>query len=240
MITLSLPSTMHAPTHSCLIDILHRPTFSQEYHQFWQNPSEAPLEWIALLFMVTGLGVFFSKFQSPHELESDSPMPALDRFRQYRGAAGWALIWSKYSQPNFTTLQAFLLYVEAEFLVNRRHQMNCYMLSSVCIRLMLKMGLHRDPDKLPNISVYEGEMRRRLWHLAVQIDLLVSFYLGLPCMMHGIESDTRMPRHLMDSDFDETSTELPPARPMTDYTALTYPIHKAAITRGECSCIPPQ
>lgn len=190
--------------------------------------------------MVTGLGVFFSKFQSPHELESDSPTPALDRFKQYRGAAGWALVWSRYLQPTFTTLQAFLLYVEAEFLVNRTHQMNCYMLSSVCIRLMLKMGLHRDPDKLPNISVYEGEMRRRLWHLAIQIDLLVSFYLGLPCMMHGIESDTLLPRHLMDSDFDETSTELPPARPMTDYTALTYPIHKAAITRGECFPIPLQ
>ncbi|RYP71862.1 hypothetical protein DL769_004575 [Monosporascus sp. CRB-8-3] len=213
-------------------DILHRPTFSKEYNQFWQNPSEAPLHWIALLFIVMGLGVFFSSFQAPHELERDSSLPAMDRFKQYRGAAGWALIWGKYSQPSLLTLQAFLLYVEAEFLVNRSNQMQCYLMSSVCIRLMLKMGLHRDPSKLPNVSAYEGEMRRRLWNLAIQIDLLVSFYLGLPSMIQGIESDTAMPRHLMDSDFNEDSKELPPARPISDYTPLTYPIHKAAITKA--------
>ncbi|RYP77127.1 hypothetical protein DL771_001417 [Monosporascus sp. 5C6A] len=212
--------------------ILHRPTFSREYNQFWQNPSEAPLHWIALLFMVLGLGVFFSSFQAPHELERDSSLPAMDRFKQYRGAAGWALIWGKYSQPSLLTLQAFLLYVEAEFLVNRSNLMQCYLISSVCIRLMLKMGLHRDPSKLPNVSPYEGEMRRRLWNLAIQIDLLVSFYLGLPSMIQGIESDTAMPRHLMDSDFSEDSKELPPARPISDYTPLTYPIHKAAIAKA--------
>ncbi|RYP01167.1 hypothetical protein DL764_006290 [Monosporascus ibericus] len=212
--------------------ILHKPTFSKEYNQFWQNPSEASLHWIALLFIVMGLGVFFSSFQAPHELERDSSLPAMDRFKQYRGAAGWALIRGKYSQPSLLTLQTFLLYVEAEFLVNRSNQMQCYLMSSVCIRLMLKMGLHRDPSKLPNVSPYEGEMRRRLWNLAIQIDLLVSFYLGLPSMIQGIESDTAMPRHLMDSDFNEDSKELPPARPISDYTPLTYPIHKAAITKA--------
>ncbi|RYP48049.1 hypothetical protein DL768_005971 [Monosporascus sp. mg162] len=220
------------PEKSVIDRLMSRPTFSKEYNQFWQNPSEAPLHWIALLFIVMGLGVFFSSFQAPHELERDSSLPAMDRFKQYRGAAGWALIWGKYSQPSLLTLQAFLLYVEAEFLVNRSNQMQCYLMSSVCIRLMLKMGLHRDPSKLPNVSPYEGEMRRRLWNLAIQIDLLVSFYLGLPSMIQGIESDTAMPRHLMDSDFNEDSKELPPARPISDYTPLTYPIHKAAITKA--------
>lgn len=125
-----------------------------------------------------------------------------------------------------------VLYTEGDFLVNRVSQMNCYLLSSTLIRLMLKMGLHRDPSTLPRITPYEGEMRRRMWNLAIQIDLLVAFHLGLPCMIHGIESDTALPRNLLDSDFDENSTELPPSRPMTDYTPLTYPINKARIARG--------
>ncbi|KAH8652413.1 hypothetical protein BX600DRAFT_387021 [Xylariales sp. PMI_506] len=211
--------------------ILHKPTFSKQYHAFWKDPSSASLHWIAVLFMVTSLGIIFSTFQAPHELEADSPIPAMDRFRTYRGAAGAALIWGKYSQPSQTTLQAFMLYVEAEFIVNRHSQMNCYLLNSVLLRLMLKMGLHRDPSKLPNISPYDGEIRRRLWNLAIQIDLLVSFHLGLPSMIHGIESDTSLPLNLLDTDFSEETTDLPLPRSNSDYTPLTYPIHKASLCR---------
>ncbi|KAI1648130.1 fungal-specific transcription factor domain-containing protein [Daldinia loculata] len=211
--------------------IIHIPTFLREYNEFCKDPDRAPLNWIAMLYMVLALGVFFSSFAAPHELASDSPMPVMDRFKQYRGAAGWALIWGKYSQPNFYTLQAFLLYVEGDFMTNRDHRMNCYLLSSVLIRLMLKMGLHRDPSKLPNITPYDGEMRRRLWNIAIQIELLVAFNLGLPSMVHGIETDTELPSHLMDTDFDKDTKELPPARPDTEYTSLTYPINKARMIR---------
>ncbi|KAI4867238.1 hypothetical protein F4820DRAFT_213039 [Hypoxylon rubiginosum] len=212
--------------------IIHVPTFLQEYNEFCKNPYEAPLHWIALLYMVLALGIFFSAYHAPHELESDSIVPAMDRFKQFRGAAGWALIWGKYSQPGPHTIPAFLLYVEGDFMSNRENRMNCYLLSSILIRLMLKMGFHRDPSKLPNITPYEGEMRRRMWNLAIQLDLLVAFNLGLPSMTNGIESDTEFPTHLMDTDFGKDTKELPPARPTTDYTPLTYPVYKAKLTRG--------
>ncbi|KAI0157708.1 hypothetical protein GGR57DRAFT_500657 [Xylariaceae sp. FL1272] len=212
--------------------IIHIPTFTKQYNAFLKDPRAADIHWIATLFIILALGIFFSSFIAPHELELDSSMPAMDRYRQYRGACGWALIRGKFSQPGPFTLQAMMLYTEAEFLVNRVSQTNCYLLCSTLIRLMLKCGLHRDPSKLPSITPYEGEMRRRLWNLGVQIDLLVSFHLGLPCMIHGIESDTAMPRNLLDSDFNEDSPELPPSRPMSDYTPLTYAINKARIARG--------
>ena len=50
-------------------------------------------------------------------------------------------------------------------------------------------------------------------------------------VIHGIESDTTSPRNLIDSDFDEDSTELPPSRPATEYTDMTYPIYKSGICR---------
>ncbi|KAI8633059.1 fungal-specific transcription factor domain-containing protein [Xylariaceae sp. FL1651] len=211
--------------------IIHIPTFSRQYNEFLQDRHAADIHWIAMLFMILALGIFLSSFQAPHELEIDSSVPMMDRFRQYREACGWALIRGKWSQPGPFTLQAMTLYTEGDFLVNRVSQMNCYLLCSTVIRLMLKMGLHRDPSKLPRITPYQGEMRRRMWNLAIQIDLLIAFHLGLPSMIHGIESDTALPRNLLDSDFNEDSTELPPSRPMTDYTPLTYPINKAKITR---------
>ncbi|KAH6987514.1 fungal-specific transcription factor domain-containing protein [Ilyonectria sp. MPI-CAGE-AT-0026] len=211
--------------------IIHRPTFTRAYAKFWQDPSKASLHWIAQLFMMLGLGVLFNTFMNFSEVEGDSPDQPLDRMRLYKTCAGWALAWGKYAQPTITTLPAFLLYVESHFLFNRAAQTNCYILSGVCLRLMLKMGLHRDPSKLANISPFEGEMRRRMWNMAIQVELIVSFHMGLPSMLQGFETDTTVPRNLQDDDFDEDSVELPPSRPPSDYTTMTYPIYKTNILR---------
>lgn len=109
--------------------------------------------------------------------------------------------------------------------------MNCYILAGVSLRLMIKMGLHRDPSKLGNISVFEGEMRRRLWAMATQIELLVSFHMGLPSMMQGLEFDTAGPLNLQDEDFGEETTQMPTERPYDVFTTMTYPIHKSKIMR---------
>ncbi|KXH52920.1 fungal specific transcription factor domain-containing protein [Colletotrichum simmondsii] len=206
---------------------------SIQYAHFWTDPSGTDLHWLALLFMVMSLGVFYSTFMAPHELSVDSPQPPMDRFKLFRAAAACCLVWGRYTHPTIATIPPFILYVEAEFIISRAAQMNCYVLSSVCLRLLLKMGLHRDPDRLlaagTVISPYEGEMRRRMWNMAVQLDLLVSFHMGLPSMLNGIDADCSLPRNLVDEDFDEDTLVLPPARPATDYTEMTYPINKSAM-----------
>lgn len=181
--------------------------------------------------MILALGTHFNSFSAPQEIEGDSPLPPKDRIGHYKSCASWALVRGKYMQPTLTTILAFMLYVESHFILNRAVQMPCYILSGVCLRLMLKMGLHRDPSKLPNISAFEGEMRRRMWNMALQVELLVSFHMGLPSMMQGIEADTTVPTNLLDEDFDEDTEELPPGRPSTDWTNMTYPMHKTQILR---------
>ncbi|KAL6849506.1 hypothetical protein ACO1O0_009047 [Amphichorda felina] len=167
----------------------------KQYARFWQDPSDVSLHWIAQLFMMLAAGTFFNIFQAPHEIDSDSPVPAADRIKLYRSCAGWALVWGKYMQPNATTLPAFMLYVEPHFIFNRAAQMNC-IVSGFCVRLMLKMGLHRDPDKLAGLTPFEGEMRRRMWNLAIQVESIVAFHMGLPSMMQSIESDTAIAKQM--------------------------------------------
>ncbi|GKT58597.1 C6 transcription factor [Colletotrichum tofieldiae] len=186
-----------------------------KYARFWADPPGAEIHWLALLFMIMSLGVFYSTLMAPHELSSDSPQPPMDRFKLFRSAAAWCLVWGRYTQPTMATIPPFILYVEAEFMISRAAQTNCYVLSSVCLRLLLKMGLHRDPDRLANISPFEGEMRRRMWNMAVQLDLL----------------RLRAPRNLVDEDFDEDTAVLPPPRPATDYTEMTYSINKSTVMR---------
>lgn len=179
--------------------------------------------------MVLAIGVHFNKYQNPDETYNDSPVPLDDRIKQYRACAGWALVRGRFTQPTFKTLPAFLLYCESHFLFNRAAQMSCYLLSGVFMRLMLKMGLHRDPSKLANISPYEGEMRRRIWNMGTQLEAIVSFHVGLPSMISAIETDVRLPHNLHDEDLDEDCDELPKERPHTDWTIMTYPIHKSRL-----------
>lgn len=181
--------------------------------------------------MILALGIVFSNFASPHELQTDSDVPVMERVQLYRSCAGKALVWGKYTNPTVETIPAFILYVEAYFMFSRAAQMSCYVLSGVCVRLLLKMGMHRDSSKLANISPFECEMRRRCWAMAAQVELLVSFHMGLPSMLHGIESDTGLPGNYQDEDFSEDSTEFPPERPLTDHTSMSYPLNKTKLLR---------
>lgn len=176
--------------------------------------------------MVICLAIHFSTYTAPHELAQDSPEPPFERMKRFRSTAAWCLVKGKYHQPTEQTIASFLMYAETEFLLNRNSQMNCYLLASTVMRLMLKLGFHRDPSKLSHISAFQGEMRRRMWHMGMTLDLLVSFHMGLPPMIHGIDSDVALPRNVLDRDFGPESTELPPPQPMTDYTDLTYPLCK--------------
>lgn len=153
------------------------------------------------------------------------------QIKTYRAAAGWALVYGRYTQAGIDTIPPLLLFVESEMSINTSSQVGCYVLLGVCVRLMLKVGLHRDPSKLPNISPFDAEMRRRMWSLAVTVDLLVSFHVGLPSIIQGIESDTALPQNIVDEDFDQSCTELPRPRPPTEYTALSYPINKCAVSK---------
>ena len=97
-----------------------------------------------------------------------------------------------------------------------------WVLFGLIVRQALRMGYHRDPDHLPNITVFEGEMRRRCWAVLHQIDLLNSYQMGLPSSTQSLNSDTALPRNLQDSDFDEASTILPGARPETEASPILY------------------
>lgn len=181
--------------------------------------------------MVLALGVIYNHFSAPQELQDESDMPVLQRVQIFRACAGWALVWSKYTNPTHETIPAFILYVEAYFIFSRAAQMSCYTLSAVCMRLMLKMGMHRDPSKLASLTPYESEMRRRWWSMACQIEMLVSFHMGLPSMLHSVEWDVEVHSNLQDEDFDEDTQKMPPPRSLQDYTSMSYSINKTQILR---------
>ena len=72
-------------------------------------------------------------------------------------------------------------------------------------------------------------MRRRVWHVLRQFDIVGSLQFGLPCNVQDNTADVQKPRNLLDSDFDENSTELPPSRRTTEVTSMVYYTAKGAL-----------
>lgn len=61
--------------------IIHIPTFTKQYNDFLENMYDTDIHWLGTLFMILALGIFFSSFQAPHELEVDSNVPASTYFQ---------------------------------------------------------------------------------------------------------------------------------------------------------------
>lgn len=169
------------------------------------------------------------------EENADAGGNPVEMIEIYRRCCAQCLGLSNYmysKHPGPYTLETFLIYMECKFLLNKGEQMGCYLIVGVAVRLALRMGYHRDSDIVEGgLTPYQGEMRRRVWHLLVQMDLLTSFHNGLPSMIQAINSDTRVPSNLQDQDFDEDSTELPAPRPETEMTVMSYTLAKCRLAQ---------
>lgn len=75
-------------------------------------------------------------------------------------------------------------------------------------------------------------MRRRIWTFVRQSDLLFSFQIALPSMIRIGDSDTDLPSNIYDDEFDEDCTALPPPRPASEATPVSYMIAKARLAFG--------
>ncbi|RSL73543.1 hypothetical protein CEP53_000670 [Fusarium sp. AF-6] len=209
--------------------VFHAPTFEQEYKQFWLDPKEASLPWVAILFGVMEMGAFlYLRVQDDLPGDMGNPKDLMELFHR---RSTECLLLSKYTTaPSTYSLVALLFNIQGEFIRRRDAHLGVWILAGIAIRLAMRMGYHRDPDKHSRITPFQGEMRRRAWALILQLDILTSCQLGLPCLIQEHQCDTRPPSNLLDDDFGPDSAQLPPPRPETQMTPVSYTITKAKLS----------
>jgi hypothetical protein len=143
--------------------------------------------------------------------------------------AGQALVCGKYQDGHPYSIEALLFYSTCKHMEDKHCEKHMWVF--ITARLALRMGYHRDPKILGNISPFEGEMRRRIFSQVEVMDLLLSFQAGLPPVIPEDECDTEPPSNLLDTDFDEDCKVLPPSRPTSDPTAMLYYCEKSRLAR---------
>ncbi|OGE51031.1 hypothetical protein PENARI_c015G03127 [Penicillium arizonense] len=208
--------------------ILHGPTFQAQYNKHWEDPSQTELVWIAMLFAMMRLAMlsYYTEGDEPPEFRGKS----MDMAGGFRNSVAQCLTLADYTKPHPYLIEALVFHLHGDFSQHRETDVSIWVLAGVITRLAMRSGYHRDSKMFPNITPFQGEIRRRVWSFVRQADLLFSFQVGLPSMIRSSDSDTELPSNLYDDDFDEDCKELPPSRPLSEPTPISYLIAKARLS----------
>ncbi|KEY63907.1 hypothetical protein S7711_10217 [Stachybotrys chartarum IBT 7711] len=214
-------------TSESLYRTLHIPSFTEQYNLYWENNLQHESFVPQLLSVLAIASRFGTKSKGlGHERSEGIHIPtACALVRSWLdGLKGKQL-------ADFTTLQVEVLLLYAQRMITPRSEDSWTQLGYV-VRLAMNMGLHRDPSEADHrISVFIGELRRRLWYTLVDMDLHLSLNCNMPCIIREGDFTCRPPRNLDDVDLYPEMNELPQSKlidQMTDSQTQVY----AAMTLG--------
>ncbi|PSS03618.1 fungal-specific transcription factor domain-containing protein [Coniella lustricola] len=209
------------------VNIVHAPTFHQLLRRHWQDPSKTPLMWLGLLYSVLCLAML-----SYHKV-GDEPQEwrgrTLQLAAEYRLRTVQCLIAADYTKPGEYTVETMLLYIFGEFSSRWDADMSLYLINSIVTRVAFRMGYHRDAKWFPSLTPFQAEMRRRTWALLRMSDVVFSHQVSLPTMIYEHDCDTSLPNNIFDEEFGPDTKVLPPSRPDSEPTPISYMIAKVKL-----------
>ncbi|TQN73824.1 Transcription factor lepE [Colletotrichum shisoi] len=201
--------------------IIHIPTFRREYSQFWENPTESRCAALTALVLAicavancihTHESLRFTGMISNAHSTAEKWIKAVEEWQTGQSMKHRKLIHYQI---------ACLLYLSKR--VNTVKKKRFWTNSGALIQDGISVGLHREPSHMSGkISVYNQEMRRRIWATVQEFDMQASFDHGLPTLVSQLHYDVQPPRNLDDEDFDEDTTQLPPSKHGKEYTYSSY------------------
>ncbi|KAF1813659.1 hypothetical protein P152DRAFT_287686 [Eremomyces bilateralis CBS 781.70] len=225
--TADLLVTRYFNTYDPALHIIHGPTFQRQYDQYWANPNETPVIWLGLVFAMMSIAL-----QSYHRAGDEPPEyrgRSWNMSNEYRRLTAQCLVFSDITQPITHMLETLVLHVHAEHSRSNDAEPGILVTVSILVRLAMRMGYHRDPAPYPNVTPFQGEMRRRVWAVIRNMDLLFSNQAGLPPIVRSSDTNTELPLNVYDDELDEQMKTLPIGRPMREATPATYMIQKTRL-----------
>ena len=209
------------------IHIIHGPSFQKEYDNHWLHPDETPIIWLGSVYamMCIALQSYTRAGDEPPEYHNKS----WEMSKEYGDLTAQCLILADITQPITGMLETLILHIHAEYARSRDAEVGILISTGIIVRLAMRMGLHRDPGPYPGMSVFRGEMRRRVWAAVRSIDLLFSAQAGLPPIVRPRDTNTEIPRNIYDDELTEDMKALPPSRPESEATPTLFLINRTRL-----------
>lgn len=209
--------------------VLHKPTVQKVFTRITENPEG--LERLDKTTEGLVFAIYFAAVTSMTEEELESSLggnkPTMAT--KYRQAAENALMNADFlSTQEFVTLQAFIIYLACVRWSEDTRMV--WTLTGLALRIAQSLGLHRDGTHFPELPPFDREIRRRVWWHLHYLDCCASEDHGSDPTSADLNSDTRVPLNINDSDLDQTTTEIS----LTDHegiTDITFCLIRYDITR---------
>ncbi|KAK4175269.1 hypothetical protein QBC36DRAFT_27526 [Triangularia setosa] len=192
-------------TFESVYRILHQPSFWREYNQFWENRTAASPAFIAQFQLCMAIGTCF---------QDDVAALRQSAAQWIYEAQAWLASPCEKARLNMSGLQTMCLLHIARETCGVECDLT-WISAGPLLRTAMYMGLHRDPDSLPAMSVFRAEMRRRLWATVLEMTLQSSLDSGGPPLISVSDYDTRPPNNYEDDQLYENDKPPNPRSPGT-------------------------
>ncbi|CAD0114800.1 unnamed protein product, partial [Aureobasidium uvarum] len=206
----------------CTYAILHFPSFHREYEAMWRDPLNAKSGFVATVLLMMACCQCLIQGQ-PQTYMADSPVSRETAITLIRVCESWIARSSpKHTDLAWFQVQCLLLIAKQTHQVKVKRR---WVESGNLLRIAISAGMHRDPELLQKktlSSVFEHEMRRRIWAFIVEWDLQTSVDRGMPATSSDVASDIGPPSNLHDTDFDESTVVMRTSRSLTEMTKMTF------------------
>ncbi|KAL2273512.1 hypothetical protein FJTKL_04454 [Diaporthe vaccinii] len=198
-------------TYETIHRVLHVPSFRLEYARYWQNPKGARQAFVIQLQLCMAIGAV---------LHDDHFSLRSLAVRWVYEARFWLFQPSEKSRMNLSGLQICCLVHLARDVCGVGSDLVWASAGSL-MRMAFYIGLHRDPDHLPKMSLLAAETRRRVWSTILEILVQSSMDSGGPPLISPFDYDTKLPGNYNDEDL---LAEVPQPKPLATFTDTSIQI----------------
>jgi hypothetical protein len=213
---------LYLGTFEKLHRILHVPVFLHQIDYFWKAPDTADLNLTATIIAVLRLGLLLrpqngdpSLYGSPewvYRMETQS-MQLVELFLHFTTHG---------SRPSLEILQTQCLIVLCRMTDGSKPYIPWKLVGGL-LQTGIFMGQNHEPSLFPNtVSLYDGEMRRRIWTTILELHNHVSRTSCLPLPVNSSQYNTQRPLNIKDMSFTPCSTEIPAGEHWHNITDTTF------------------
>jgi hypothetical protein len=204
--------------------ILHVPTFKRDYEALWNNETERKIGFVMQLKLVLAIGAIFYD-------ENCSMRPEATQW--IYEAQTWMSSPTFKSKLGIQYLQISILLLLAREFVDVGSEL-VWISAGALLREAVYIGLHKDPSQLPRTTIYESEMRRRIWNTIMELNLQFSLISGGPCLMSLEDFSTEPPGNFDDDQLLVPDVQAHPERVITSTSSAialrtTFPARLAVV-----------
>ena len=208
--------------------VLHLPSFWEEYSHFWKAPQEGRPAFAAIILLILA-STYCIKEANASMFRGDSSVGRETAILWIRTCDSWLQSQSQ-KHTTMATFQIHCLSFIAKR-INSLKRKRFWASAGNLTRLALSSGLHRDAQTVNlrhpsssrrKVSVFDQEMRRRIWATVSELELQTAFERGMPAMLRDLVEDCGPPSNLDDEQLDPSADQLPSPEPISHYTTSSF------------------